>query len=60
MMNSIPSPVLKFDTDFDFESSNAQFIKEEMERKNMIIKGNRPKWFSSKEADSGKLFQTVL
>uniref|UniRef100_A0A8C7XBL5 LSM family member 14B n=1 Tax=Oryzias sinensis TaxID=183150 RepID=A0A8C7XBL5_9TELE len=38
MMNSIPSPVLKFDTDFDFDSSNAQFIKEEMERKNMSIK----------------------
>uniref|UniRef100_A0A3P9L8Y0 LSM family member 14B n=1 Tax=Oryzias latipes TaxID=8090 RepID=A0A3P9L8Y0_ORYLA len=43
MMNSIPSPVLKFDTDFDFESSNAQFIKEEMERKNMSIKDRNAK-----------------
>lgn len=29
--NSKPS-TLKFDTDFDFDSANAQFIKEELER----------------------------
>ncbi|KAM9856166.1 protein LSM14 homolog B [Aulostomus maculatus] len=28
----VPSATLKFDTDFDFDSSNAQFIKEELER----------------------------
>ncbi|XP_060930437.1 protein LSM14 homolog B-like [Limanda limanda] len=28
MAANIPSPTLKFDTDFDFDSSNAQFIKE--------------------------------
>ncbi|XP_043963357.1 protein LSM14 homolog B-like isoform X2 [Gambusia affinis] len=32
MVANIPSPILKFDTDFDFASSNAQFIKEELER----------------------------
>ncbi|XP_035501414.2 protein LSM14 homolog B isoform X1 [Scophthalmus maximus] len=32
MVANVPSPVLKFDTDFDFDSSNAQFIKEELER----------------------------
>ncbi|KAK5863836.1 hypothetical protein PBY51_000833 [Eleginops maclovinus] len=29
---NVPSAVLKFDTDFDFDSSNAQFVKEELER----------------------------
>lgn len=33
MVANVPSPTLKFDTDFDFDSSNAQFIKEELERK---------------------------
>uniref|UniRef100_A0A673CQK9 LSM family member 14B n=1 Tax=Sphaeramia orbicularis TaxID=375764 RepID=A0A673CQK9_9TELE len=28
----VPSAILKFDTDFDFDSSNAQFIKDELER----------------------------
>ncbi|KAM8864395.1 protein LSM14 homolog B-like [Spinachia spinachia] len=32
MVARVPSAVLKFDTDFDFDSSNAQFIKEELER----------------------------
>ncbi|XP_054901959.1 protein LSM14 homolog B [Poeciliopsis prolifica] len=32
MVANIPSPILKFDTDFDFASSNAQFIKDELER----------------------------
>ncbi|KAG8002547.1 Protein LSM14-like protein B [Nibea albiflora] len=32
MVTNIPSATLKFDTDFDFDSSNAQFIKEELER----------------------------
>ncbi|KAM4737836.1 protein LSM14 homolog B [Anableps anableps] len=32
LMVNIPSPIIKFDTDFDFASSNAQFIKEELER----------------------------
>ncbi|XP_035995479.1 protein LSM14 homolog B isoform X1 [Fundulus heteroclitus] len=32
MVVNLPSPILKFDTDFDFDSSNAQFIKEELER----------------------------
>ncbi|CAG6021668.1 unnamed protein product [Menidia menidia] len=32
MAANVPSPVLKFETDFDFDSSNAQFIKEELER----------------------------
>ncbi|XP_068454345.1 protein LSM14 homolog B [Clinocottus analis] len=29
---SVPPAILKFDTDFDFDSSNAKFIKEELER----------------------------
>ncbi|XP_068198646.1 protein LSM14 homolog B [Antennarius striatus] len=32
MVDRVPSATLKFDTDFDFDSSNAQFIKEELER----------------------------
>ncbi|KAK9514901.1 hypothetical protein VZT92_025583 [Zoarces viviparus] len=32
MVSHVPSAILKFDTDFDFDSSNAQFIKEELER----------------------------
>ncbi|KAM7405016.1 hypothetical protein PAMP_012307 [Pampus punctatissimus] len=32
MVAKVPSATLKFDTDFDFDSSNAQFIKEELER----------------------------
>lgn len=31
MVANVPSATLKFDTDFDFDSSNAQFIKEELE-----------------------------
>ena len=41
-MANVPSPILKFDTDFDFDLSNAQFIKEELEREvneRMNIKG---------------------
>uniref|UniRef100_A0A3P9BSG8 Uncharacterized protein n=1 Tax=Maylandia zebra TaxID=106582 RepID=A0A3P9BSG8_9CICH len=33
MVANAPSPTLKFDTDFDFDSSNAQFIKEALEKK---------------------------
>ena len=46
MVAHVPSAVLKFDTDFDFDSSNAQFIKEVLEREvlnRMNIKG----WFIS-------------
>ncbi|XP_073326494.1 protein LSM14 homolog B [Pagrus major] len=32
MVTNVPSATLKFDTDFDFDSSNAQFIKEELEQ----------------------------
>ncbi|XP_054639704.1 protein LSM14 homolog B [Dunckerocampus dactyliophorus] len=32
MVAKVPSATLKFDTDFDFDSSNAQFNKEELER----------------------------
>ncbi|XP_068585810.1 protein LSM14 homolog B [Cebidichthys violaceus] len=32
MVAHVPAAVLKFDADFDFDSSNAQFIKEELER----------------------------
>ena len=41
MVANVPSATLKFDTDFDFASSNAQFIKEEVEREmqDMNIKG---------------------
>lgn len=44
MVANVPSATLKFDTDFDFDSSNAQFIKEELEREvqDMSIKG----WFN--------------
>uniref|UniRef100_A0A3B5AU53 LSM family member 14B n=1 Tax=Stegastes partitus TaxID=144197 RepID=A0A3B5AU53_9TELE len=37
MVDNGPSPILKFDTDFDFDSSNAQFNKEELEREVTII-----------------------
>lgn len=46
MTANAPSATLKFDTDFDFDSSNAQFIKEELEREGqdkMNLKG----WFIS-------------
>ncbi|RVE70771.1 hypothetical protein OJAV_G00067750 [Oryzias javanicus] len=50
MMNSVPSPVLQFDTDFDFDSSNAQFIKEVLEREKMSTKdGNCELHRNSKE-----------
>ncbi|XP_042347615.1 protein LSM14 homolog B-like [Plectropomus leopardus] len=32
MVANVPSAILKFDTDFDFDSSNAQFNKEELEK----------------------------
>lgn len=32
MVANTPSATLKFETDFDFDLSNAQFIKEELER----------------------------
>uniref|UniRef100_UPI0037E80B45 protein LSM14 homolog B n=1 Tax=Semicossyphus pulcher TaxID=241346 RepID=UPI0037E80B45 len=32
MVADVPSATLKFDTDFDFDSSNAQFIKEQLEK----------------------------
>lgn len=32
MVASVPSATLKFDTDFDFDLSNAQFKKEELEK----------------------------
>lgn len=31
MVTNVPSATLKFDTDFDFDLSNAQFKKEELE-----------------------------
>lgn len=46
MVTNVPSATLKFDTDFDFGSSNAQFIKDELEREvqdRMNMKG----WFLS-------------
>lgn len=42
MVANVPAATLKFDTDFDFDSSNAQFIKEEMATEGqdrMTIKG---------------------
>ncbi len=42
MVADVPSATLKFDTDFDFASSNAQFIKDELEREvqaRMNVKG---------------------
>lgn len=35
MVPKVPTPILKFDSDFDFDSSNAQFMKEELEREAM-------------------------
>lgn len=32
MVANAPYATLKFETDFDFDLSNAQFIKEELER----------------------------
>lgn len=32
MVANVPSATLKFDTDFDFDLSNAQFNKEELDR----------------------------
>lgn len=51
MVTNIPSATLKFDTDFDFVSSNAQFIKEELEREiqgRMNMKG----WLVSSSENS--------
>lgn len=45
-MANVPTATLKFDTDFDFDSSNAQFMKEEMlmeGQDRMTVKG----WFIS-------------
>ena len=38
-MANVPSAVLKFDTDFDFDFSNAQFVKEGLEREVHGTKG---------------------
>lgn len=45
MVAKVQLATLKFDTDFDFDSSNAQFIKEELEREvqDKVVKG----WFIS-------------
>lgn len=46
MVTSVPTATLKFDTDFDFDFSNAQFMKEEKEMEGqdrMTVKG----WFIS-------------
>lgn len=45
-MAKVPSATLKFDTDFDFDSSNAQFIKEALEREEQD-KVNMKGWFIS-------------
>lgn len=44
MVANVPSAILKFDTDFDFDSSNAQFIKEELERE---VQDRTKGWFIS-------------
>ncbi|KAE8293679.1 Protein LSM14-like protein B Protein FAM61B-like protein RNA-associated protein 55B [Larimichthys crocea] len=52
MVTNIPSATLKFDTDFDFVSSNAQFIKEELEREiqgRMNMKDGDPEVDKEKE-----------
>ncbi|XP_054465682.1 protein LSM14 homolog B isoform X1 [Anoplopoma fimbria] len=51
MSAHVPSAILKFDTDFDFDSSNAQFIKEELERevRDMIKDGNHEVTAKEKE-----------
>lgn len=53
MVASVPSATLKFDTDFDFDLSNAQFKKEELEtqvRHRVGLKGGQ-KAFSTTPSD---------
>lgn len=53
MVASVPSATLKFDTDFDFDLSNAQFKKEELEtqvRHGVGLKGGQ-KAFSTTPSD---------
>lgn len=55
MVANAPSPTLKFDTDFDFDSSNAQFIKEELEEKvqeRLTLRG----WLSAEVATNALFF----
>lgn len=59
MVANAPSPTLKFDTDFDFDSSNAQFIKEALEEKfqeRLTLKG----WLSAEVANNAPLFFLFL
>lgn len=56
MVASVPTATLKFDTDFDFDSSNAQFMKEEKEMKGQdrtTVKGR----FSSSNDPSSTQWQ---
>lgn len=50
MVASVPSATLKFDTDFDFDLSNAQFKKEELEHHGVGLKGWQ-KAFSTTPSD---------
>uniref|UniRef100_A0A3Q2CWS7 Uncharacterized protein n=1 Tax=Cyprinodon variegatus TaxID=28743 RepID=A0A3Q2CWS7_CYPVA len=53
MVANVPSPILKFDTDFDFDSANAQFIKEVerevQERRNLKADRINQCWMCSAE-----------
>lgn len=44
MVANVPSATLKFDTDFDFDLSNAQFKKEELETEMHHGVSNRGWW----------------
>ncbi|KAI9516237.1 hypothetical protein NQZ68_019083 [Dissostichus eleginoides] len=53
---NVPSAVLKFDTDFDFDFSNAQFVKEALERDLHGTKDEKPK---GEEKEKEQLLSTA-
>lgn len=44
MVTNLPTAILTFDTDFDFDLSNAQFIKEELEREVQERMNEKGRW----------------
>ncbi|XP_028265819.1 protein LSM14 homolog B [Parambassis ranga] len=59
MVATVPSPTLKFDTDFDFDSSNAQFIKEELERKLQHKRNAEDRKYEVEEKEKELLLSTA-
>nr|XP_046252655.1 protein LSM14 homolog B isoform X2 [Scatophagus argus] len=58
MVPKVPPATLKFDTDFDFDLSNAQFIKEELEREVQDKMNTRDGSYEVKEKAKKELHTT--